>query len=106
MPLYGDMSVHLIRWVKLSPNFDATRWSVTTEPEDKVVLASMPNIVARLGVFADEYNALIADLNVLRAKVSNRSLIVILDEISAIPQIFRDFRCRWCVWTAVRRARR
>ena len=63
------MSVHLIRWVKLSPNFDATKWSVTTEPEDKIVLASMPNIVARLGVFAEEYNALIADLNVLRAKV-------------------------------------
>ena len=68
MPLYGDMSVNLIRWVKLSPNFDATKWSITTEPEDKLVLASMPNIVARLEVYRAEYSALISDLNILRAK--------------------------------------
>ena len=69
MPLYGDMQINVMSWVKLSPNWDASKWSLGTDAGDKTVQASQHNIVARLESFRLEYNSLIADLTVLRTKV-------------------------------------
>ncbi len=63
------MHLNLMSWVKLSPTFDQSKWSFSDDTQDKVVMASAHNIVARLDAFRVEYNSLITDLTVLRAKV-------------------------------------
>lgn len=73
MPLYGDMVVRPIQFLKESPHFDKSKWTASLEALEEQNGASMYNILTKLDTFRDERDMFICTLALCTSKVSQSS---------------------------------
>lgn len=74
VPLFGDMQIALLSFLKMSPNFDPAKWQTGTEAADQIVKETQYNIVRLEEDFRAEYIAFITDASLMQAKTHSGQL--------------------------------
>ena len=69
VPLFGDMHLSLMSYIKMSPNFDATKWTAGSEMSDAKANGEQYNILTMLDGFKADRDQFINDLTLMQARV-------------------------------------
>lgn len=70
VPLFGDMHMQLLSFIKTGPHYDKTRWPQANEALSSEYVESYFDIVSKLPQFAVEKDELACQLALLSTKVS------------------------------------
>ena len=72
MPLYGDMQISLISYVKSCPHFESARWSCAAENAEEKIGMIQYNLTGKIEVIQEEHLKFMCEIsrtyNEVRAK--------------------------------------
>ena len=71
MPLFGDMQLAPISFLKMSPCFDPSKWLAGSEVNEASLKENQYNIIKLQETFMGEYSAFIADASLMQSKVKD-----------------------------------
>ena len=62
MPLFGDMQISLVAYVKNCPHFEPAKWSCASENAEEKVGTTQYNLVGRMEQIQEEHIKIISEL--------------------------------------------
>ena len=72
VPLFGDMQISLVQYVKNCPHFETSKWSCAAGNAEEKAGSNQYNLLGRMGQLHDEHLKIISEL----ARYSNDVSVV------------------------------
>ena len=78
VPLFGDMQISLISYVKKCPHFEAARWSCASENAEEKIGMTQYNLTGKIDLIQDEHVKFMCELSRANNEVRVQFLLLVI----------------------------
>lgn len=91
VPLFGDMQISLVAYVKQCPHFELSKWSCAAERAEEKAGVSQYNLINRMGQIHEEHLKIISELarysNEVSMMQSHSKLVTYMGSVSPTDSV-------------------